>query len=119
MTLSTTEAEYVAAASCACQSVWMRRVLKQINGTLSDSVKIFCDNSSTIKLANNPVFNGRCKHIDVRFHFVRNLVSHGVVSMEYCGTSKQVVDIMTKPLKLDQFEKLRSSLGIRSKSEIN
>lgn len=119
VTLSTTEAEYVAAASCACQSVWMHRVLKQIRGTLSDSVKIFCDNSSTIKLANNPVFNGRCKHIDVRFHFLRNLVSDGAVSMEYCGTGDQVADIMTKPLKLDQFQKLRSALGVKSKSEIN
>ncbi|XP_074327633.1 secreted RxLR effector protein 161-like [Apium graveolens] len=119
VTLSTTEAEYVAAASCACQSVWMQRVLNQIKGTLSDSIKIFYDNSSTIKLANNPVFNGRCKHIDVRFHFLKNLVSAGAVSLEYCGTSKQVVDLMTKPLKLDQFEKLRNALGVRSKSKIN
>ncbi|XP_052487930.1 secreted RxLR effector protein 161-like [Gossypium raimondii] len=56
VTLSTTEAEYVAAASCACQSVWMQRIWKQIKGTQSKPVKIFCDNSSTIKLAKSQSF---------------------------------------------------------------
>ena len=97
----------------------MQRIWKQIKGTQSNSVKILCDNSSTIKLAKNPVLHGRSKHIDVRFHFLRNLISDGSISMEYCGTGEQVADIMTKPLKFDQFEKLREALGVRSCSDIN
>lgn len=119
VTLSSTEAEYVAAASCACQSIWMQRILKKIGGTQTDSIKIRCDNSSTIKLAKNPVFHGRTKHIGVRFHFLRNLTRDGSIDIEYCGTNEQVADIMTKPLKLDQFEKLREALGVRSSLGIN
>lgn len=88
VTLSTIEAEYVAASSCAYQSVCIHQILKQIKGLLSESVKIISDNLSTIKLANNHVFNGRCKHIEVRFHFLKNMVSDGAVSMDYCGLSK-------------------------------
>lgn len=97
----------------------MQRILKQIKGTQNDFVKILCDNSSTIKLAKNPVFHRRSKHIDVRFHFLRNLTSDGLINLEYCGSKEQVADIMTKPLKLEQFEKLREALGVRSSHGIN
>ncbi|CAL0324844.1 unnamed protein product [Lupinus luteus] len=64
-------------------------------------------------LAKNPVFHGRSKHIDVRYHFLRNLTKDGVVDMKFCGTYDQLADIMTKPLKLDQFEKFRKQLGVQ------
>jgi hypothetical protein len=63
VTLSTTEAEYIAAASCACQCVWMRRVLEKLGHKEEKSTLVQCDNSSTIKLSKNPVFHGRSKHI--------------------------------------------------------
>ncbi|GAU47154.1 hypothetical protein TSUD_287370 [Trifolium subterraneum] len=72
VTLSTTEVEFVAAASCACQAVWLRKVLEQI-GESQVNGKVICDNSSSIKLSKNPVMHGRCKHIDVRYHFLRDL----------------------------------------------
>lgn len=119
MTLSTTEAEYVAAASCACQCIWMQRILEQIGGTKRSCVTILCDNSSTIKLAKNPVFHGRSKHIDVRFHFLRNLTRDEAVKLKYCGTSQQVADVMTKSLRLELFERLRDALGVCSAAKIN
>jgi len=75
VTLSTTEAEFIAAAFCACQSVWMRRVLKKLDHTQSESITVYCDNNSTIKLSKNPVLHDRSKHIDVRFHFLRDLTN--------------------------------------------
>ena len=117
VTLSTTEAEYVAAALCASHCIWMQQVLKQVEGTQSTSVKVYCDNSSTIKLTKNPVFYGRSKHIDVRFHFLRNLTNEGTLIMEHCGTDDQLADIMTKPLKLEHFEKLRRLLGVQAFDE--
>lgn len=72
-----------------------------------------------LSLQKNPVFHGRSKHIDVRFHFLRNLIFDGSISMEYYRTSEQVADIITKPMKLDQFEKLREALGIQICSDIN
>ena len=71
-----------------------------------------CDNSSTIKLSKNPVMHGRSKHIDVRFHFLRNLTKEGIVELIHCGSQDQIADIMTKPLKLEAFEKLRKLLGM-------
>jgi len=112
ITLSTTEAEYVAAASCACQGVWIRKILKQLGQEQKKGTLILCDNSSSIKLSKNPVMHGRCKHIDVRYHFLRDLVKEEIVSMEYCSTQEQLSDIITKALKLDTFCKLRSKLGL-------
>lgn len=73
---------------------------------------IMCDNSYTIQLSNNPVFHGKSKHIDVKFHFLRELVNNGVIKLSYCASENQTVDIMTKSLKLEQFEKLRGMLGV-------
>lgn len=114
VTLSTTEAEFIAAASCACQGVWLRRILGKL-GLLQDKcTTIFCDNSSTIKLSKNPVMHGRSKHIDVRFHFLRDLAKEGVIELLYCNTQDQISDIMTKALKADVFLKLRRQLGMCS-----
>jgi len=65
VTLSSTEAEYVAATTSACHNVWIKEVLKQIGVEDCECVNIFCDNSSTIKLSKNPVMHRRTKHIDV------------------------------------------------------
>lgn len=116
--LSTTEAEYIAAAICACQVIWMRRILQEMEFALEDNVTtILCDNTSTIKLSVNQVFYNRSKHMDVRYHFLRNLVNDGVVRLEYCGTQDQLADIFTKPLKKDSFQKFRAALGICSAAD--
>ena len=73
---------------------------------------IYCDNNSAIKLSKNPVLHGRSKHIDVRFHFLRDLTRDGVVELVYCNTLEQVADIMTKLIKLEAFLRLRDKLGM-------
>ena len=73
---------------------------------------MFCDNSSTIKLSKNPILHGRSKHIDFCFHFLRELTKDGIVSLVHCPSEEQIADIMTKPLKLDAFLKLRRLLGV-------
>ncbi|XP_040374084.1 secreted RxLR effector protein 161-like [Rosa chinensis] len=118
VTLSTTEAEYIAVAFCACQCVWLRRVLEKLGLKEKKSIVIQCDNNSTIQLSKNPVFHGRCKHINVRFHFLRDLVKDGVVKLSNCNSQIQVAYIMTKPLKLEQFLRLRSMLGMIEASEV-
>ncbi|XP_045797992.1 secreted RxLR effector protein 161-like [Trifolium pratense] len=111
VTLSTTEAEFVATTSCACQGIWLRRILEEL-GQLQECTTIKCDNSSSIKLSKNPVMHGRCKHIDVRYHFLRDLTREGVVELSHCSTMEQIADIMTKPLKLETFCNLRDKLGV-------
>ena len=75
--------------------------------------------NSAIKLSKNPVMHGHCKHIDVQFHFLRNLTKSGAIKMMHCGTQEQVVNIMTKPLKLDTFLKPHRSVGVCSEFDIN
>lgn len=112
MSLSTTEAEFIAAAASSCQVVWLRRILEALGRNQTHPTTIYCDNSSTIKLSRNAVMHGRSKHIDVRFHFLRDLTRNGTVELQYCSSQEQVADIMTKPLKLADFVRMRDKLGV-------
>ena len=86
VSLSTTEAEFTATTSCACQAIWLRRILEGLNHAQHDSTTVYYDNSSTIKLSKNLVMHGHCKHIDVCFHFLRELTKDGIVEMVHCHT---------------------------------
>ena len=119
ITLSSTEAEFVAATANACQAMWMRRVLRNLSYAQDGSTVIMCDNSSTIKHSKNPMMHGRNKHIRVRFHFLRDLVKDGEIELVHCGTQEQVADVMTKALKLEAFEKLRKKMGMLDLTEVN
>eukprot|EP00253_Pinus_taeda_P034652 PITA_34652 len=110
--LSTTEAEYVAATAAACQAVWMRRMLRSLGQEQAKARMIFCDNSSAIALSKNSVFHKRTKHIDTRFHYIRELVNNGENVLEHCRTQEQVAYILTKPLDQKSFEFLRKCLGM-------
>ncbi|GAA0175604.1 transmembrane signal receptor [Lithospermum erythrorhizon] len=118
VTLSTTKAEFIAAATCACQSVWMKKILAEIGHEQNECTQILCDNSSTIKLSKNPVMHGRSKHIDIKFHFLRDLTRNGSISLSFYGTADQITDIMTKPLKTETFQKLRAALGMIEASQM-
>ena len=72
-----------------------------------------CDSSSAIKLFKNLVMHRRTKHIDVRYHYLCNLSTNGTVRLVFCRTEDQVANIMTKPIKPDQFVKFRGMLGVR------
>ena len=74
--------------------------------------KIFVDNKSAIALAKNPVFHDRSKHIDTRYHYIGERVSKKDVQLEYVKTHDQVADIFTKPLKHEDFVRLRNLLGV-------
>jgi hypothetical protein len=112
VTLSTTEAEFIAAAHCVCEGIWLIRTLDSIGLQQKQCLTVFCDNSSTIKLSKNPVMHGRSKHIDIRFHFLRNLSCEGLVELVCCATKEQIADVMTKALSLPQFENFRRLLGV-------
>lgn len=80
---------------------------------------IFCDNVLTIKLSKNPVMHGHNKHIDIQFYFLRDLIKDGIVELLHCFTQEQMVDIITKPLKLEVFLKLRDLMGVYEYPGIN
>nr|KYP46081.1 Retrovirus-related Pol polyprotein from transposon TNT 1-94 [Cajanus cajan] len=104
--LSTAEAEY------STQAVWLRKMLEVMHQKQNTPTVIFCDNKSAIALCKNLVVHGRSKHIDIRFHKIRELVAEKEVAIEYCQIEEQVADIFTKPLKVELFYKLKRMLGM-------
>ena len=109
--LSTAEAEYISAASCYAQLLWMKQTLKDYGVSLG-TVPLLCDNESAIKIANNPVQHSRTKHIDIRHHFLCDHVANGDIYLTHVGTMYQFADIFTKPLDEARFVMLRRELGI-------
>jgi len=69
-------------------------------------------NKSVISLAKNPISHGRSKHIETRFHFIREHVTNGMIELHYCPTELQLADDFTKALKFDIFEFLRKKLDV-------
>ena len=111
MSLSTVEAEYIAAGSSCTQLLWMKQMLEEYD-VRQDVMTLFCDNMSAINISKNPVLHSRTKHIDIRHHFIRELVEDKIVSLEHVATENQLADIFTKALDANQFEELRGKLGI-------
>lgn len=79
--LSSTEAEYIDVTSVTWQALWMRRLVEDMNERQSESTVIYCDNKSIIAIAKTPLLHGRNKHIYTRFHFIRGLISKGVIKL--------------------------------------
>ena len=111
--LSSCEAEYVAAAAAAaCQGVWLSRLIADMMGTKETPVKLLMDNMSAIALSRNPVHHDRSKHIDTKYHFIRECIEAGKVEVEHVGTAGQLADIFTKSLGRIKFVEQRSALGV-------
>ena len=111
MALSTAEAEYVAAAACCSQLLWIRQHMEDF-GIHIKAIPLMCDNTSAVSMGKNPVHHKRTKHIDVRHHFLRDNVEKGNIVLTYCPTEEQIADIFTKALSKDQFERNRLKLGM-------
>jgi hypothetical protein len=109
--LSTAEAEYIAAGHCCVQLLWMRQTLRYYGYKLS-KVHVLCDNESAIRMADNPVEHSRTKHIDIRYHFLRDHQQRGDIEIAYVNTKNQLADIFTKPLDEKTFSQLRNELNI-------
>ncbi|XP_071738725.1 uncharacterized mitochondrial protein AtMg00810-like [Rutidosis leptorrhynchoides] len=116
VTLSTCEAEFVAATSCTCHAIWLRKLLNELKFFQKEPTEIYVDNKSAIALAKNPVFHDRSKHIDTKYHYIRECVTNKEVQIKYAKSLDQVADIFTKPLKHETFQRLRNMLGVTKSS---
>ena len=110
--LSTVEAEYVAMSRCAQQMVWMQSWLDEVELEHNLPGIIKGDNCGAIALTKNTKDHGKVKHIDIRHHYIRNLVLSGAVTMEQVASTENLADMFTKPLSRDHHHRLLASLNI-------
>jgi len=111
VSISTAEAEYVSAASCCAQILWMKNQLLDY-GLKYTKTPIMCDNTSAIAISHNPVMHSKTKHIDIRYHFIRDHVMKGDIEIHFIPTDQQLADVFTKPLDEKTFKRLIGELGM-------
>nr|GFB66589.1 retrovirus-related Pol polyprotein from transposon TNT 1-94 [Tanacetum cinerariifolium] len=109
--MSSTKAKYVAAAGCYAQVLWIKSQLADYD-FLYDKVPIFCDNTSAIAISKNSVLHSRTKHIDIRYHFIRDHILKVDIELHFVPTDVQLADIFTKPLAEPSFTRLVVELGM-------
>nr|KYP48030.1 Retrovirus-related Pol polyprotein from transposon TNT 1-94 [Cajanus cajan] len=103
--LSSTEAEYMAACEAVKEALWLRGLVSELLlGEELETTSIYCDNQSAICLTKNQVHHERTKHVDVKFHFVRDVVASDVVKIEKVATEENAADMLTKALPSNKFE---------------
>jgi hypothetical protein len=113
---STTEAEYVGLCNAAKEAVWIRNFLQNIGRSIytggAHATRILGDNQGALRLVANPEFHSKSKHIDVQYHYVRELLEKGTISVDYIRTSEMAADCLTKPLKKGQLKANLDALGL-------
>ena len=84
--LSTAKIEYISFALASCQALWIRWILSELKHKQVEGTRLFCDNSSAISLTKNPVFHEKSKHLMIKYHFIRDLVTDGESNVMHCKT---------------------------------
>nr|GEX56687.1 retrovirus-related Pol polyprotein from transposon TNT 1-94 [Tanacetum cinerariifolium] len=111
--ITSMETEYIALSGCYAQILWMRSQLSDY-GLGFNKITMYCDNKSAIALCCNNVQHYRSKHIDIRYHFIKEQVENGVIELYFINTEYQLADLFTKALGRDRIEFLINKLGMRS-----
>jgi hypothetical protein len=110
--LNTVEAEYIVACSASWEAIWLRKLLTDLFDLEIRETLILCDNQSCINMTENLVFHDRSKHIEIRYHYIRDMVQRGALKLQYISMDEQVVDVLTKTLSRVKFEYFRDKLRI-------
>jgi hypothetical protein len=104
---------------CATQATWLKTLIEEVTGVSSEAVTIKIDNVSAIKSAKNPISHGRSKHIELRYHYLRDQVTKGLLKLEHCRSEVQVADVLTKSVQVEVFKRLRDMMGIVALAKMN
>lgn len=109
--LSSTEAEYIALSTTAKEIIWISQFIHEISGVNTQPVRVYCDNTSAIKLAKTDAYRERTKHIDVRYHQLRNWIEEGKISIDFLSTNDMVADQLTKAIDGKKTLKFAEQMG--------
>ncbi|KAL3623658.1 hypothetical protein CASFOL_032474 [Castilleja foliolosa] len=110
--LSSTEAEYMAATEAVKEAIWLRGFVNELLN-VDEIITVHCDNQSALHLAKNPIFHERSKHIDVRLHFIREVVSRNEVLLEKIRTDENPADMLTKVLPTVKFKYCLETIQVK------
>ncbi|GKC23450.1 ribonuclease H-like domain, reverse transcriptase, RNA-dependent DNA polymerase [Tanacetum coccineum] len=111
--LSSCESEFIATTAAATQALWLKRLLSRLTHSDEEKITILVDNKSAIALMKNPVFHGRSKHIDTKYHFIRECVGRDDIQVEFVSGDYQKADILTKALPKIRFLTMRQLIGLK------
>jgi len=103
----------------AQESTWLKQLMEDLHQLTDYQIRILCDNLSSIRLAKNPVFHARTKHIEVHYHYIRGKVLKGEIKMVPTKIDEQFADILTKGLNNVKFEKFREAFGMVCKTSLD
>ncbi|MCO5559054.1 hypothetical protein L7F22_012646 [Adiantum nelumboides] len=106
------EAEYMAVFTATVECVWLRRLMADLSVGLNTANNIDTKNHSALEVARNPVFHARTKHIEVHYHYVKERLSVGEISLAYVPTEDNLVDLFTKALSCEKLKAFRKALGL-------
>ena len=96
--ISITETRYISTSMISYEAAWLGKLFNELFGFTMDTTVILYDNQSGIRLSENPVFHDHSKHIDIRYHYIWDMVQQGAIRLQHISTNEQVADILTKPL---------------------
>ena len=111
--LSSTEAEYMAITEAIKEAIWLKAFVGEMS-SFNGPIVVFCDNQSAVHLTKDRMHHERTKHIDIRYHFVRDVISEGKVLVKKIGTESNPADMLTKPLPIAKFKFCTSSVSVCS-----
>ena len=112
VSLSTAEVEYIATCMAAREAVWLRKLLAGLSGQSLEPTVIHYDNQSCVKMSMNPVQHDITKHVEMKYHYVQEMVQRREVELRYVPTDEQIADVLTKPLGRGKFVYFRDKLGV-------
>jgi len=116
--MSTAEAEYISASDCGLETVWLRRIADDLGFPQSTPTTLLMDNNSSIQMASNHSNHSRTKHIDLRYHKIRELLENNTIAIKYVPTDQQLADIFTKALPKDKLLTLSKAIGLKLPSTV-
>lgn len=110
--MSSTEAEYIALSSVASELMWLKQLADELDTNIAKKITILCDNQSSIKLSSSDAYRPRTKHIDIRFHRIRELVEAKVIDIEFVSTDKNAADALTKAVSAEKTQYCSKTMGL-------
>lgn len=110
--LSSTEAEYIALSSSVKEVFWLKQLAEEIDNELGKTAKVFCDNQGALKLAETEAFRPRTKHIDIRYHHIRELIEQKVIEIHYLPTEVMIADSLTKEVNSEKHKSCANDMGL-------